>query len=110
MSFFGEPTNGLDIQSIAQLEKDFHDWFENTVIVVSRWPPLLNKSAPIWRISTLEKLNFTSETMISGKSSELATNYKQIETQKAWRKRIKQYKFVARFLNNAQKIKTSNFA
>ena len=45
------------------------------------------KSAPIWRISILEKLNFTSVTMISGKNLlNSQQNYKQIETQKLKKK------------------------
>ena len=100
-----EPTNDLDIDTIAWLE-DFLADYENTVIVVSHDRHFLD--AVCTHIGDLDysKLNlYTGNYSYWYQASQLATRQRQQANKKAEEKKKELQEFIARFSSNVAKAK-----
>ncbi len=100
-----EPTNDLDIETIAWLE-DFLADYENTVIVVSHDRHFLD--AVCTHIGDLDysKLNlYTGNYSFWYQASQLATKQRQQANKKAEEKKKELQDFIARFSSNVAKAK-----
>lgn len=100
-----EPTNDLDIDTIAWLE-DFLADYENTVIVVSHDRHFLD--AVCTHIGDLDyaKLNlYTGNYSFWYQASQLATRQRQQANKKAEEKKKELQEFIARFSSNVAKAK-----
>lgn len=100
-----EPTNDLDIETIAWLE-DFLADYENTVIVVSHDRHFLD--AVCTHIGDLDysKLNlYTGNYSFWYQASQLATKQRQQANKKAEEKKKELQEFIARFSSNVAKAK-----
>lgn len=100
-----EPTNDLDIDTIAWLE-DFLADYENTVIVVSHDRHFLD--AVCTHIGDLDysKLNlYTGNYSFWYQASQLATKQRQQANKKAEEKKKELQEFIARFSSNVAKAK-----
>ncbi|SFI15444.1 ABC-F family ATP-binding cassette domain-containing protein [Halpernia frigidisoli] len=100
-----EPTNDLDIQTIAWLE-DFLSTYENTVIVVSHDRHFLDTVCTHIGDLDYSKLNlYTGNYSFWYQASQLATRQKQQANKKAEDKKKELQDFIARFSSNVAKAK-----
>ena len=100
-----EPTNDLDIETIAWLE-DFLSTYENTVIVVSHDRHFLDTVC-----TNIADLDYSKLNLYSGNNSfwyqatQLATRQRQKANKKAEDKKKELQDFIARFSSNVAKAK-----
>lgn len=100
-----EPTNDLDIQTIAWLE-DFLAEYENTVIVVSHDRHFLDTVCTHIGDLDYSKLNlYTGNYTFWYQASQLATRQRQQANKKAEEKKKELQDFIARFSSNVAKAK-----
>ena len=100
-----EPTNDLDIDTIAWLE-DFLADFENTVIVVSHDRHFLDSVCTHIVDLDYSKLNlYTGNYSFWYQASQLATRQRQQANKKAEEKKKELQDFIARFSSNVAKAK-----
>ncbi len=100
-----EPTNDLDIDTIAWLE-DFLAGYENTVIVVSHDRHFLDTVCTHIGDLDFSKLNlYTGNYSFWYQASQLATRQKQQANKKAEDKKKELQDFIARFSSNVAKAK-----
>ena len=100
-----EPTNDLDIDTIAWLE-DFLADYENTVIVVSHDRHFLDSVCTHIVDLDYSKLNlYTGNYSYWYQSSQLATRQRQQANKKAEEKKKELQDFIARFSSNVAKAK-----
>lgn len=100
-----EPTNDLDIQTIAWLE-DFLADYQNTVIVVSHDRHFLDTVCTHIGDLDYAKLNlYTGNYSFWYQASQLATRQKQQANKKAEDKKKELQDFIARFSSNVAKAK-----
>jgi len=100
-----EPTNDLDIQTIAWLE-DFLFEFKNTVIVVSHERHFLDTVCTHVCDIDFSKINlFTGNYSFWYQSSQLALRQRSDKNKKAEEKKKELMEFIARFSANAAKSK-----
>jgi ATPase subunit of ABC transporter with duplicated ATPase domains len=100
-----EPTNDLDIETIAWLE-DFLSTYENTVIVVSHDRHFLDTVCTNIADLDYSKLNlYTGNYSFWYQASQLATRQRQQANKKAEDKKKELQDFIARFSSNVAKAK-----
>ena len=100
-----EPTNDLDIETIAWLE-DFLSTYENTVIVVSHDRHFLDTVCTHIGDLDYSKLNlYTGNYSFWYQASQLATRQRQQSNKKAEEKKKELQDFIARFSSNVAKAK-----
>lgn len=100
-----EPTNDLDIETIAWLE-DFLSTYENTVIVVSHDRHFLDTVCTHIGDLDYAKLNlYTGNYSFWYQASQLATRQRQQANKKAEDKKKELQDFIARFSSNVAKAK-----
>ena len=100
-----EPTNDLDIETIAWLE-DFLSTYENTVIVVSHDRHFLDTVCTHIGDLDYSKLNlYTGNYSFWYQASQLATKQRQQSNKKAEEKKKELQDFIARFSSNVAKAK-----
>ena len=100
-----EPTNDLDIETIAWLE-DFLSTYENTVIVVSHDRHFLDTVCTHIGDLDYSKLNlYTGNYSFWYQASQLATRQRQQTNKKAEDKKKELQDFIARFSSNVAKAK-----
>ena len=100
-----EPTNDLDIETIAWLE-DFLSTYENTVIVVSHDRHFLDTVCTNIADLDYSKLNlYTGNYSFWYQASQLATRQRQQANKKAEEKKKELQDFIARFSSNVAKAK-----
>ena len=100
-----EPTNDLDIETIAWLE-DFLSTYENTVIVVSHDRHFLDTVCTHIADLDYSKLNlYTGNYSFWYQASQLATRQRQQANKKAEEKKKELQDFIARFSSNVAKAK-----
>lgn len=100
-----EPTNDLDIETIAWLE-DFLSTYENTVIVVSHDRHFLDTVCTNIADLDYAKLNlYTGNYSFWYQASQLATRQRQQANKKAEDKKKELQDFIARFSSNVAKAK-----
>ena len=100
-----EPTNDLDIDTIAWLEDFFAD-YENTVIVVSHDRHFLDSVCTHIVDLDYSKLNlYTGNYSFWYQASQLATRQRQQANKKAEEKKKELQDFIARFSSNVAKAK-----
>ena len=100
-----EPTNDLDIETIAWLE-DFLSTYENTVIVVSHDRHFLDTVCTHIGDLDYSKLNlYTGNYSFWYQASQLATRQRQQSNKKAEDKKKELQDFIARFSSNVAKAK-----
>lgn len=100
-----EPTNDLDIETIAWLE-DFLADYENTVIVVSHDRHFLDTVCTHIGDLDYSKLNlYTGNYSFWYQASQLATKQRQQANKKAEEKKKELQDFIARFSSNVAKAK-----
>ena len=100
-----EPTNDLDIETIAWLE-DFLSTYENTVIVVSHDRHFLDTVCTHIGDLDYSKLNlYTGNYSFWYQASQLATRQRQQANKKAEEKKKELQDFIARFSSNVAKAK-----
>jgi ATPase subunit of ABC transporter with duplicated ATPase domains len=100
-----EPTNDLDIETIAWLE-DFLADYENTVIVVSHDRHFLDTVCTNIADLDYSKLNlYTGNYSFWYQASQLATRQRQQANKKAEEKKKELQDFIARFSSNVAKAK-----
>ena len=100
-----EPTNDLDIDTIAWLE-DFLADYENTVIVVSHDRHFLDSGCTHIVDLDYSKLNlYTGNYSFWYQASQLATRQRQQANKKAEEKKKELQDFIARFSSNVAKAK-----
>ena len=100
-----EPTNDLDIETIAWLE-DFLADYENTVIVVSHDRHFLDTVCTHIADLDYAKLNlYTGNYSFWYQASQLATRQRQQANKKAEEKKKELQDFIARFSSNVAKAK-----
>lgn len=100
-----EPTNDLDIDTIAWLE-DFLSMYENTVIVVSHDRHFLDTVCTHIADLDYSKLNlYTGNYSFWYQASQLATRQRQQANKKAEDKKKELQDFIARFSSNVAKAK-----
>ena len=100
-----EPTNDLDIETIAWLE-DFLSTYENTVIVVSHDRHFLDTVCTHIGDLDYAKLNlYTGNYTFWYQASQLATRQRQQANKKAEDKKKELQDFIARFSSNVAKAK-----
>lgn len=100
-----EPTNDLDIETIAWLE-DFLADYENTVIVVSHDRHFLDSVCTHIGDLDYSKLNlYTGNYSFWYQASQLATRQRQQANKKAEEKKKELQDFIARFSSNVAKAK-----
>ena len=100
-----EPTNDLDIETIAWLE-DFLADYENTVIVVSHDRHFLDTVCTSIADLDYSKLNlYTGNYSFWYQASQLATRQRQQANKKAEDKKKELQDFIARFSSNVAKAK-----
>ncbi len=100
-----EPTNDLDIETIAWLE-DFLSTYENTVIVVSHDRHFLDTVCTHIGDLDYSKLNlYTGNYSFWYQASQLATRQRQQANKKAEDKKKELQDFIARFSSNVAKAK-----
>ncbi|CAG0926221.1 unnamed protein product, partial [Notodromas monacha] len=100
-----EPTNDLDVETIAWLE-DFLAQYENTVIVVSHDRHFLDTVCTHICDLDYSKLNlFTGNYTFWYQASQLATRQKTQQNKKAEEKKKELQEFIARFSSNVAKAK-----
>lgn len=100
-----EPTNDLDIETIAWLE-DFLADYENTVIVVSHDRHFLDTVCTHIADLDYSKLNlYTGNYSFWYQASQLATKQRQQANKKAEEKKKELQDFIARFSSNVAKAK-----
>jgi ATPase subunit of ABC transporter with duplicated ATPase domains len=100
-----EPTNDLDIETIAWLE-DFLSIYENTVIVVSHDRHFLDTVCTHVGDLDYAKLNlYTGNYSFWYQASQLATRQRQQANKKAEDKKKELQDFIARFSSNVAKAK-----
>ncbi|MGA9212223.1 ABC-F family ATP-binding cassette domain-containing protein [Kaistella sp.] len=100
-----EPTNDLDIETIAWLE-DFLSTYENTVIVVSHDRHFLDTVCTHIGDLDYAKLNlYTGNYSFWYQASQLATRQRQQANKKAEDKKKELQDFIARFSSNVEKAK-----
>lgn len=100
-----EPTNDLDIETIAWLE-DFLADYENTVIVVSHDRHFLDTVCTHIGDLDYSKLNlYTGNYSFWYQASQLATRQRQQANKKAEEKKKELQDFIARFSSNVAKAK-----
>lgn len=100
-----EPTNDLDIDTIAWLE-DFLSTYENTVIVVSHDRHFLDTVCTHIGDLDYSKLNlYTGNYSFWYQASQLATRQRQQANKKAEDKKKELQDFIARFSSNVAKAK-----
>lgn len=100
-----EPTNDLDIETIAWLE-DFLAGYENTVIVVSHDRHFLDTVCTHIGDVDYSKLNlYTGNYSFWYQASQLATRQRQQANKKAEDKKKELQDFIARFSSNVAKAK-----
>ncbi|WP_226063873.1 ABC-F family ATP-binding cassette domain-containing protein [Kaistella polysaccharea] len=100
-----EPTNDLDIETIAWLE-DFLSTYENTVIVVSHDRHFLDTVCTHVGDLDYSKLNlYTGNYSFWYQASQLATRQRQQANKKAEDKKKELQDFIARFSSNVAKAK-----
>lgn len=100
-----EPTNDLDIETIAWLE-DFLSTYENTVIVVSHDRHFLDTVCTHIGDVDYSKLNlYTGNYSFWYQASQLATRQRQQSNKKAEDKKKELQDFIARFSSNVAKAK-----
>ena len=100
-----EPTNDLDIDTIAWLE-DFLADYENTVIVVSHDRHFLDAACTHIGDLDYSKLNlYTGNYSYWYQASQLATRQRQQANKKAEEKKKELQEFIARFSSNVAKAK-----
>lgn len=100
-----EPTNDLDIETIAWLE-DFLSIYENTVIVVSHDRHFLDTVCTNIADLDYSKLNlYTGNYSFWYQASQLATRQRQQANKKAEDKKKELQDFIARFSSNVAKAK-----
>lgn len=100
-----EPTNDLDIETIAWLE-DFLSTYENTVIVVSHDRHFLDTVCTHIVDLDYSKLNlYTGNYSFWYQASQLATRQRQQSNKKAEEKKKELQDFIARFSSNVAKAK-----
>ncbi len=100
-----EPTNDLDIETIAWLENFLAD-YENTVIVVSHDRHFLDTVCTHIGDLDYAKLNlYTGNYTFWYQASQLATRQRQQQNKKAEEKKKELQDFIARFSSNVAKAK-----
>ena len=100
-----EPTNDLDIETIAWLE-DFLSTYENTVIVVSHDRHFLDTVCTHIGDLDYSKLNlYTGNYSFWYQASQLATRQRQQSNKKAEENKKELQDFIARFSSNVAKAK-----